>query len=85
MTDADVTLLRDVRPWGGDRVDLHVTDGRISAVTPHVPAEPAPAGSEPTVVFTDSGSRWYMKIGCRLVVGSATRWMPASARAGSVK
>ncbi|MBD8080760.1 amidohydrolase [Cellulosimicrobium arenosum] len=38
-----VSLVRDVRPWGGDRVDLHVTDGRFSAVTPHDPAAPAPS------------------------------------------
>ncbi|GAA4849970.1 amidohydrolase family protein [Luteimicrobium xylanilyticum] len=36
-----VTLLRDVRPWGGDAVDLQVADGRISAITPHDPTVPA--------------------------------------------
>ncbi|MFD7024810.1 nitroreductase/quinone reductase family protein [Promicromonospora sukumoe] len=47
-----VTVLRDVRPWGGERSDLHVADGVITAVVPHDPA--APAGSagvvEPGVV-----------------------------------
>jgi cytosine deaminase len=44
-----VTVLRDVRPWGGERSDLHVADGVITAVVPHDPAAPAgsaePAGS----------------------------------------
>ena len=40
-----VTVLRDVRPWGGERVDLHVADGRIAAVTPHDPAVAAPSGT----------------------------------------
>lgn len=31
-------IIRDVRPWGGARSDVTVTDGRISAVAPHVPA-----------------------------------------------
>ncbi|MGC5168975.1 amidohydrolase [Luteimicrobium sp. DT211] len=38
-----VTVLRNVRPWGGDAADLHVADGRVTAVTPHDPAVPAPA------------------------------------------
>ena len=37
-----VTVLRNVRPWGGDAVDLHVADGRLSAVTPHDPSSHAP-------------------------------------------
>ena len=45
-----VTLLRDVRPWGGERVDLHVADGRVAAVTPHDPAAPAPSGAAAGVV-----------------------------------
>ncbi|MCB7135367.1 hypothetical protein [Cellulosimicrobium marinum] len=43
-------VLRDVRPWGGDRVDLHVAGGLIAAVTPHDPAVPAPSGSTGAVV-----------------------------------
>ncbi|GMA25351.1 cytosine deaminase [Luteimicrobium album] len=38
-----VTVLRDVRPWGGEAVDLHVADGRITALVPHDPAAGAPA------------------------------------------
>ncbi|MFE4466353.1 amidohydrolase family protein [Oerskovia sp. NPDC056781] len=34
-----VSVLRNVRPWGGDPVDLHVTDGHITRVTPHSPTE----------------------------------------------
>lgn len=41
----EVSVLRNVRPWGGDAVDLHVADGRITQVTPHVPADAAPSGS----------------------------------------
>ncbi|MEV0890011.1 amidohydrolase family protein [Promicromonospora sp. NPDC050262] len=33
-----VTVLRDVRPWGGERSDLHIADGVITAVLPHDPA-----------------------------------------------
>ncbi|KRA23996.1 cytosine deaminase [Microbacterium sp. Root61] len=29
-----VTLLRNVRPWGGDASDIHVSDGLITAITP---------------------------------------------------
>ncbi|MFC7876966.1 amidohydrolase, partial [Isoptericola sp. NPDC057391] len=36
-----VTVLRDVRPWGGERSDLHVADGVITAVVPHDAAAPA--------------------------------------------
>jgi cytosine deaminase len=39
-----LTLLQNVRPWGGDAVDLHVTGGRISAITPHDPTAPAGDG-----------------------------------------
>ncbi len=42
-TPETVTVLRDVRPWGGEPVDLHVADGRIAAVTPHDPAASAPS------------------------------------------
>ncbi|MFK0246989.1 amidohydrolase family protein [Amycolatopsis azurea] len=36
-------LIRDVRPWGGQRSDVEVADGRIAAVRPHDPAAaPAP-------------------------------------------
>lgn len=45
ITPETVTVLRDVRPWGGERVDLHVADGRIAAVTPHDPAVAAPSGA----------------------------------------
>lgn len=48
-----VTLLRDVRPWGGDRVDLHVADGRVAAVTPHDPTAPAPSGTAGAVDGAD--------------------------------
>ncbi|MFI2294626.1 amidohydrolase [Isoptericola sp. NPDC019571] len=43
MTSAPttVTVLRDVRPWGGERSDLHVRDGVITAVVPHDAAAPA--------------------------------------------
>ncbi|MDF2848830.1 MAG: amidohydrolase family protein [Oerskovia sp.] len=34
-----VSVLRNVRPWGGDPVDLHVADGHITRVTPHSPTE----------------------------------------------
>ncbi|MBD5787887.1 amidohydrolase family protein [Cellulosimicrobium terreum] len=37
--------MRDVRLWGGERVDLHVADGRIARVTPHEPAAPASSGT----------------------------------------
>ncbi|MGW2090606.1 amidohydrolase [Promicromonospora sukumoe] len=48
-----VTVLRDVRPWGGERSDLHVADGVITAVVPHDPAaQPVstPGSTEPGVV-----------------------------------
>lgn len=48
-----VTVLRDVRPWGGDRVDLHVADGRVAAVTPHDPSAPAPSGTAGAVDGVD--------------------------------
>ena len=32
-----MTLLRDVRPWGGDRTDLLIENGVIAAVEPHRP------------------------------------------------
>ncbi|MEV6897576.1 hypothetical protein [Amycolatopsis sp. NPDC051372] len=34
-------LIRDVRPWGGERSDVELTGDRIAAVRPHDPA-PAP-------------------------------------------
>lgn len=38
-----VTLLRNVRPWGGDASDIHVSDGLITAITPtDATAAPAP-------------------------------------------
>lgn len=36
-----VTVLRGVRPWGGEHSDLHVADGVITAVVPHDPAAQA--------------------------------------------
>ncbi|MGO1341190.1 MAG: cytosine deaminase, partial [Cellulosimicrobium funkei] len=48
-TPETVTVLRDVRPWGGEPVDLHVADGRIAAVTPHDPA----AGTVPEAGVVD--------------------------------
>lgn len=41
------SIIREVRPWGGDLSDVTVTDGHISAVTPHNPA--APKASETVV------------------------------------
>jgi cytosine deaminase len=41
MSTTTVTVLRDVRPWGGERSDLHVADGVITAVVPHDPATAA--------------------------------------------
>jgi cytosine deaminase len=44
---ATPTSLRNVRIWNGastDAVDLHLADGRISAVTPATPASPTDAG-----------------------------------------
>ncbi|MCI0159333.1 amidohydrolase family protein [Leifsonia shinshuensis] len=38
-----MTLLRDVRPWGGDRSDLLIEDGVIAAVEPHRPDRAATA------------------------------------------
>ncbi|MFJ3405098.1 amidohydrolase [Promicromonospora sp. NPDC090134] len=38
MSITPVTVLRDVRPWGGERSDLHIADGVITAVVPHDPA-----------------------------------------------
>lgn len=37
-TPRATTLIRDVRPWGGARSDLRVTDGVITQVEPHDPA-----------------------------------------------
>ncbi len=42
-----VSVLRNVRPWGGEAVDLHVADGRITRVTPHVQADAASSGTAP--------------------------------------
>lgn len=39
-------LIRDARPWAGERSDVQVTDGRIVAVVPHDPALPVPAGAD---------------------------------------
>ncbi|WP_235856947.1 amidohydrolase family protein [Occultella glacieicola] len=33
-----MTIIRNVRPWGGPASDLHLTDTQITAVTPHDPA-----------------------------------------------
>lgn len=41
-TAVPLRLVRDVRPWGGPRSDLHLADGRVTAVVPH---EEAGAGS----------------------------------------
>jgi cytosine deaminase len=40
----NVIVLRDVRPWGGARSDLHVADGVITAVVPHDPDAPTDGG-----------------------------------------
>jgi len=54
--DADhVSLIRNVRPWGGEPSDLHLAHGTITTVVPHdatPPAGPAPAdgGAGPGVV-----------------------------------
>ncbi|MBE7699940.1 amidohydrolase family protein [Oerskovia sp. Sa1BUA8] len=42
---ANVTVLRNVRPWGGEAVDLHVADGHITRVTPHLATDAAASGS----------------------------------------
>lgn len=40
------TIIRNVRPWGGDPSDITITDGLVSAVAPHDPgAADAGAGS----------------------------------------
>ncbi|PFG43676.1 cytosine/adenosine deaminase-related metal-dependent hydrolase [Isoptericola jiangsuensis] len=39
--EVEVTVLRDVRPWGGARSDLHLHDGHVTAVVPHDPTVPA--------------------------------------------
>jgi cytosine deaminase len=50
MSSSAVTVLRDVRPWGGERSDLHVADGVITAVVPHDPAAPVAGGGSTGVV-----------------------------------
>lgn len=40
--DQPTTLLRDVRPWGADLVDVELRDGRIQAL--HPTGTPGPAG-----------------------------------------
>ncbi|WP_269939986.1 amidohydrolase [Arthrobacter sp. HY1533] len=37
-TTLNSSLIRNVRPWGGEASDVTVTDGHISAVAPHNPA-----------------------------------------------
>jgi cytosine/adenosine deaminase-related metal-dependent hydrolase len=34
-------LIRDVRPWGGERSDVEVSGGLIAAIRPHDPSTPA--------------------------------------------
>ncbi|MHA7271431.1 amidohydrolase [Arthrobacter sp. HLT1-20] len=41
-TTVNSSIISEVRPWGGDLSDVTVTDGHISAVTPHNPAPPEP-------------------------------------------
>ncbi len=48
VADARTLELRNVRPWGGEAVDLAVENGTITAVTPHTPHTPdAPDSSAP--------------------------------------
>lgn len=42
-----VSVLRDVRPWGGPSVDLTISDGIITAIDAHV-AGPSAPGEQPT-------------------------------------
>jgi cytosine deaminase len=42
-----VSVLRDVRPWGGPSVDLTISDGIITAIDAHV-ASPSAPGEQPT-------------------------------------
>lgn len=42
-----VSVLRDVRPWGGPSVDLTISDGIITAIDAHVASQSAP-GEQPT-------------------------------------
>ena len=51
---ARVGLVRDVRPWGGPRVDLRLQDGRVAAVVPHDPAAHA-APTAPHASESDDG------------------------------
>jgi cytosine deaminase len=44
-----IAVLRHVRPWGGEPVDLHVTDGVITAVVPHEPTPPGDGAAEGVV------------------------------------
>lgn len=41
-------LIRDVRPWGGERSDVEVSGGRITAIAPHRPDAQAPDADTPT-------------------------------------
>jgi cytosine/adenosine deaminase-related metal-dependent hydrolase len=49
-------VIRNVRPWGGETVDLDVTDGVVSGVSPAVRAVTASA-SVPTESDIDGGGR----------------------------
>ncbi|WP_166353750.1 amidohydrolase [Phytoactinopolyspora limicola] len=50
MTDGQVTRLLNVRPWGGDPVDIHLEAESITRITPHSPDEAvAPADRRGTV------------------------------------
>lgn len=42
-TTLNSSLIRNVRPWGGEASDVTITDGHISAVAPHNPSA-APEG-----------------------------------------
>ncbi len=51
VADARPLEVRNVRPWGGDAVDLTVADGTITAITPH--AAHASGGSDSATTQAD--------------------------------
>ncbi len=58
MTATPSTLIRNVRPWGGPAVDVAVTDGMITAISPTQPQAEAPApGTEPPATVLQGRGR----------------------------
>lgn len=76
MTDSQsspVSVLRDVRPWGGPAVDLTISDGVITGIEAHV-AEPGRAGQRWTAsaaAIAGAGSRSGTGAGSGAWSGSA--------------